>query len=386
MSLSLFAACTPGLEKWVRKELDSLGLISTRDLPGVEHAGSTDRGGVSFQGDLGGLYRANLNLRTASRILLRIADFRAIGFSELRKKASQVEWERYIEPGQTINLRVTCHKSRLYHSDGVAERVASAIRDRLGEISKVVSIPDENKDIESTQIILVRLAHDHCTISLDSSGNLLHRRGYRQAVAKAPLRETLAAGILMASGWDLYSPLLDPFSGSGTIPIEAACMARRIPPGFLRSFAFMNWKNFDAALWDKILAESRAQIINNCPPIMASDRDAGAIEMAQANAQRAGVENDIRFSCRAISAIEPMGLGWVVTNPPYGLRVSSDKDLRNLYAQLGNVLRKQCPGWHVAILSNNLTLLHQTELALEHSTSLLNGGVKVLLAKGVVPG
>ena len=344
-----------------------------------------EKGGIAFDGSLAELYRANLHLRTASRILLRVADFRAIGFTELRKKAGRVAWEQYLSPEQSVNLRVSCHKSRLYHSSAVAERIAGAIGDRLGLVPPVISAKDEDETQGQAQVILVRLLHDQCTISMDSSGELLHRRGYRQAVAKAPLRETLAAGLLLASGWNQQAPLLDPFCGSGSIPIEAALQARNIPPGLKRSFAFMNWQDFDQKLWQSILEESRQQIRTECPPVLASDRDAGAIELAKSNAERAGVLESIEFSCRAVSAIEPKGKGWVVTNPPYGLRVSSSKDLRNLYAQLGNVLRSQCPGWRVAILCSESALLHQTRLKLDLNTSLVNGGVPVRLGIGEVP-
>lgn len=385
MTRSFFATTAPGLEEFTAQELRSLGISRTVAENTVMTQPEAEKGGIAFDGSLAELYRANLHLRTASRILLRVADFRAIGFTELRKKAGRVAWEQYLSPGQSVNLRVSCHKSRLYHSSAVAERIAGAIGDRLGLVPPVISAKDEDETQGQAQVILVRLLHDQCTISMDSSGELLHRRGYRQAVAKAPLRETLAAGLLFASGWDQNAPLLDPFCGSGSIPIEAALQARNIPPGLKRSFAFKNWQDFDQKLWQSILEEARQQIRTDCPPIQASDRDAGAIEMAKANAERAGVLANIEFSCRAVSAIEPEGKGWVVTNPPYGLRVSSSKDLRNLYAQLGNVLRSQCPGWHVAILCSDPALLHQTRLNLDLNTSLVNGGIPVRLGLGEVP-
>ena len=167
-------------------------------------------------------------------------------------------------------------------------------------------------------------------------------------------------------------------------------MARGIAPGFRRQFAFMNWPGFDRRLWESLLAENeqeqqrRARDGGEVPWIAASDRDAGAIELARANAGRAGVVENIEFSCRAVSAIEPRGLGWVVTNPPYGLRVSATKDLRNLYAQFGKVLRLKCPGWRVAVLCNDRQLLKQMGLALDASLSLVNGGVAVRLAQGKI--
>ena len=235
----------------------------------------------------------------------------------------------------------------------------------------------------------MRLVDDKCTISVDSSGELLHKRGYRLAVAKAPLRETLAAALLMASGWDQSAALLDPFCGSGTIPIEAALMSLGIPPGINRRFAFMDWPGFDPKMWADLRSESASihpsSFILN-PSILASDRDAEAIKSAHANAERAGVEEVIEFKCQAVSAITPpVGLGWVVTNPPYGVRVSEGKDLRNLYAQFGNVLRRQCPGWNVALLCNDPVLLGQMQMELYTSLGFINGGIGVRVARGIVP-
>jgi putative N6-adenine-specific DNA methylase len=329
------------------------------------------------------VYMANLWLRTASRVLLRLGEFHAAAFSELRKKAGRLEWERFIIPGRAVAIRVTCRKSRLYHSDAVAERVAGAIADRLGQPSSLVKFDPQSSD-KLPQLIIVRLFHDQCTISIDTSGTNLHRRGYHLATAKAPLRETLAAGMLLASGWDRVSPLLDPFCGSGTIPIEAALMARGIPPGGERRFAFMDWPNYDPYLWKECLEESNTGQTAESPPILASDRDAGAIQIAQANAERAGVAEFIEFSCQPISAIEPIGTGWVITNPPYGVRVSSGKNLRNLYARFGNIAREKCPGWRVAILCGDYALLQQTGLQLDTSLTLDNGGIRVKLARGVV--
>lgn len=377
---TFFAVAAPGLEGLTLQELQNLGLLG----PG-QGSRSDAEGGVSFSGGLEELYRANLHLRTVSRVVVRLGNFYAAAFSELRKKAGRLAWERYLTPGQPVRLHVTCHKSRLYHSDAVAERVAGAIGDRLGRPTPALK-PAESDAERPPQLILVRLVSDHCTISIDSSGALLHRRGYRLATAKAPLRETLAAGMLLASGWDRASPLLDPFCGSGTIAIEAALMAKGIPPGAKRRFAFMDWPGYEGQLWQTLLEEARPEMAGEAPIIQASDRDAGAIELARANAERAGVADAIEFACRAVSAIQPLPApGWVVTNPPYGLRVGGNKDLRNLYAQLGNVLRRSCSGWQAAILCSDQRLLAQTGLKLAPSIRTVNGGISVTLGVGRVP-
>ena len=395
----LFAVCAPGLEPFTTLELHQLDLFSLAQGGGAAKTGEPDTatqpetGGVSFTGDLKAIYLANLQLRTASRVLVRLGEFYAAAFSELRKKASRLAWGRYLKPGQPVAINVTCHKSRLYHSDGVAERVAGAIGDCLGQLPKLMKgdAHEPRLDREThllPQLIVVRLIQDLCTISVDTSGELLHRRGYRLATAKAPLRETLASGMIMASGWDQISPLIDPFCGSGTIVIEAAMMALGIAPGRARRFAFMDWPDYDLGLWETILKEDVLQRKKqttereNLLRIFASDRDAGAVQMAQANAGRIGVEQKIDFSCRAVSAIEPLGLGWVVTNPPYGLRVSANQDLRNLYAQFGKVLNSKCPQWQVAILCNDFQLLRSTGLKLDTSLTFVNGGITVRLARG----
>lgn len=408
-----FAVTAPGVAPYTAQELRRLGLLppeakgrrSERSV-GQRNGERDMQGGVPFAGDRVALYRANLHLRTANRILLRLGDFEAVGFAELRKRAARLPWERCLIPGQPVALRVTCHKSRLYHSDAVAERVAGAIADRLGRPSSVCKFDEEEAGIPP-QLIVVRLLHDHCTVSVDSSGELLHRRGYRLATAKAPLRETLAATMLLAAGWSAgwaerqsetavdSLALLDPFCGSGTIAIEAAQMALDMAPGLAcgqaRPFAFMAWPDFDAGLWERLLEQAREQHARqvarqaNRLHIEASDRDAGAIEMARANATRGGVAEHIVFSRQPVSAIVPCcDSGWIVTNPPYGLRVSADHDVRNLYAQFGHVLRASFSGWRLALICNDRQLLAQIGLPLDLSLNLVNGGLPVVLARGRV--
>lgn len=402
-----FTVTAPGLERLTRLELTRLGLIpadhlsyviktDSAPLPASDYQASADS--LHFKGGLESLYRANLRLRTASRILVRLGmPFMARSFAELVEKAARLPWERFLTPGQPVALRVTCHKSKLYHSEAVAERLLTAIEARLGKPSTRIrsSTADETDNDESgnpPQLILARLVEDKCTVSIDSSGELLHRRGYRLATAKAPLRETLAAAILLASGWDAQSPLIDPFCGSGTIPIEAALLARDLPPGLNRRFAFMDWPGFDEKLWNEI--RSDIQPTAHTPLILASDRDAGAVRSAQENARRAGVQHLIQFETQAVSYItQPrsprnatvgQATGWLVTNPPYGVRVSEGKDLRNLYAQFGNVLRARFPGWQVAILCGDPLLLGHTGLKLDISLSFNNGGLRVRLGRGQV--
>lgn len=389
MDFYCYAVTAPGIWPFTARELDALGLPPA-GLPTAANKAEqppADPGGLDFRADLAGLYRANLSLRSASRVLVRLGNFfYARTFDELRSGAARLAWERYLHPGQPVQIRVTCRKSRLYHSEAVAERIGLAIAERLGQACPRPHASSDEEPAEPAQLIVARLVNDRITLSIDSSGENLHRRGYRLASAKAPLRETLAAAILFASGWDKLAPLIDPFCGSGTIPIEAALLALQIPPGLNRRFAFMDWPNFDQALWEDTRQQAISQQKSDGPILLASDRDEGAIRMAQANAERAGVAGKIRFERQAVSAIQPPAqAGWIVCNPPYGERVSANQDLRNLYAQLGNVLRTQCPGWNVSILSSDPALLGQTRLRLETSVRLINGGLPVLLGQAKIP-
>ncbi len=368
--LSVFAVTAPGLEPICAAELTALGV-----------RGRAEDGGVAWKGDIESVARANLWLRTASRVVVRVAEFRAKAFFELELNAKKIAWATYVRPGSSVEFRVTCRKSKLYHSDAVAQRFADAVTRavRGAQVAKPSAQEDEDSEDTPHQLFIVRFVHDVCTVSVDTSGVLLHRRGYRQQIAKAPLRETLAAATLLAGGWDGSVPLTDPMCGSGTLPIEGAMIARRLAPGRNRDFAFRHWPGVDEALWTRVLTEAREQELpSSLVRIEAFDRDAGAIEAARANAERAGVAGDIEFAVQPISAIgDAVSTGLVALNPPYGVRVGETERLRNLYAQLGNVLRKHREGWRVAMLSADRKLEQQTGLDLSPVLSTKNGGIPV---------
>lgn len=391
----LFASTAPDLESIAAGELKSLGMRGRQEV-----------GGVAFAGDLDRLYEANLWLRTASRVLARLGRFHASTFYELERRAKKLQWEEFLPASGLVRLRVTCRKSRLYHSDAVAERVLSAIS---GSASRSIEVSgdefnDERDDADhaegaehademdetetipridrGAQLFIVRILHDEVEISADSSGELLHRRGYRKEIAKAPLRETLAAAMVLASGWRRGEPLVDPMCGSGTIPIEAAMIARGIAPGLERRFQFMDWPTFDGGRWNEILDKARAAVTQPREKIRGSDRDAGAIQAAARNAERAGVADTLQIGVDAISAslaaLEDIdtGAGWILTNPPYGIRIGESEDLRDLYARLGMALRAK-RGWRVGILTSDLALVRQTRLPLLPRFSTRNGGIPV---------
>lgn len=387
-SLSLFAVTAPGLERVCTAELAALGI-----------AGAAEPGGVAWEGDAPQLYAANLGLRTASRVLVRVGEFRARTFFELERHARRLPWENFIAAGATVEPRVTCRKSKLYHEGAVAERMVRAMEHCVGPVRAArgrEAEPDAEDEGAAAQLFVVRFVRDRCTVSADASGALLHRRGYRQAVARAPLRENLAAAMLLASGWTGDAPLLDPLCGAGTLVIEAALLAGRIPPGLAdasrtpRDFAFRQWPTFNGEAWERAVARAAAEIRPAAGiPLAGSDRDAGAVQAARANAERAGVAADVVFTERALSAAEPPAAagqaGWLITNPPYGVRVGETDALRNLYAALGRTAREHFAGWTLALLSAEPRLEAQVRIPLTEVFQTRNGGIPVRLVAGRVP-
>ena len=375
-TLSCFAATAPGLEPLAAKELRALGMRRVKDSPG----------GASFVATVEQLYAANLWLRAASRVLVRIAEFRATAFYELERNARKIPWERFVASGASVSLGVTCRKSKLYHSGAVAQRVLEAIERKVGKVETQLG-GDEDEEGGAGQRFFVRFVHDQCTISADSSGELLHRRGYRQVVAQAPLRETLAAAMLLGAGWRGKAPLLDPMCGSGTIPIEAALLARRVAPGIERSFAFMSWRDFDDRAWQRLRERARAGALARSPvKIAGSDKNAGAIAAARVNAERAGVIEDLELAVRDVAALEVPadGPGLVVTNPPYGKRVGEQRELRSLFQTMGRAFRERAPGWTAGVLVPDPKLGQALGLGLEEAFHTRNGGIPVAYLVGQV--
>ena len=372
-----YAACAPGLEPWLARELHGLALRA-REVDG----------GVSFTATMDDLYRANLHSRLASRVIVRVAEFRARALGELARRAAAVPWEEWLPPGDAVRLRVTARKSRLYHTGAIAERVMEGMGSRVQvRAGAPASDPtsEEDQDGGEESLLIVRVLHDQCAISLDSSGALLHRRGYRQAVAKAPLRETLAAAMLVAGEWRPGDGLADPLCGSGTIAIEAAMLARDMPPGLSRRFAFERWPRLDASRWNAIREEARSRVRPSAPArILASDRDAGAVAAARENALRANVAGDIDITHAALSSAPPGPPGaWIVTNPPYGVRVGEAAPLRDLYATLGRLVRERaCP---LVLLSANPELERQLGLPLDTVLATNNGGIPVRVRRAAGP-
>ena len=327
--------------------------------------------------------------------------FRARSFIELERHARRIEWDRFVSRGSPLRFRVTSRKSKLYHTEAIAQRLADAVAHRVGDASSVSLLrddddgqPTETTPAENGQMFVVRALRDEITVSADSSGELLHRRGYRQAVAKAPLRETLAAAMLIGAGWHGDTPLVDPMCGSGTIPIEGAMIARRMAPGLGRPFAAQRWPESDRGTWNRLLSAAKETMLERSPvPIRGSDRDAGAIASARANAERAGVAADVDLEVAPLSSVEPFGGGaWpgdglLLVNPPYGVRIGEAESLRDLYATLGRLARERFSRWTVAVLAAEPRLEAQLGLTMEERLATSNGGIPVkLLVRAAKPG
>jgi putative N6-adenine-specific DNA methylase len=370
------ATTTPGLEHLLAAEVAALG-----------HEPVVSEGGVEFDADTAGLARALVGLRTAHRVTVRLATFKARTFAELERHADAVDWSRVLTTGAVVHFRITSKKSRLYHEDGIAERLERAVARRIERTSAVrAASAAEDLEADVTQLptvqrFVVRLFRDEVTISADASGGLLHRRGWRQEVAKAPLRESLAAAMLIGVRWDGSTPLHDPFCGSGTIAIEAALLARRMAPGRARRFAAERWPSMGVAALTAARESARSEELPSAGVrISGSDRDSGAVAAARANAERAGVAADVEFGQATVSELPAdHGTGLIITNPPYGVRVSERDALRNLYASLGTVMRQRRPDWKFAMLSAAPMLDAQLKLTLREVWRTTNGGIPVRL-------
>jgi len=363
----MFAIVSPGLEAECAAELERLGVEGVV----VQH------GGVAFRGGRRELQLANLCLCTASRVLLRLATFRCRDFPQLFKRCRDLPWGSYVRPETSLEVAASAHRSRLVHSERLAATVHEAIDHALGR--------GAGGEEAFTQRVQVRLEDDLCTVSLDSSGELLHRRGYRSESGAAPLRETLAAGILLRLGWEGREALVDPMCGSGTFLIEAALLAVGRPPGGGRDFAFMHWPKFRPGGWQALL-QQQAPARHELPPLVGAEIDAEVLARARRNAERAGVSGLLRWCPGAFAnLVPPAPGGLLVANPPYGARLGEGEALRRLYRDFGVLLRERFAGWRYGFLCPDPGLARQTGLPLRTAGRFRNGGLAVELFAGEIP-
>ena len=355
--MRLFVVAAPGLEGVLGAEVRALaGVSDVADVPG----------GVEMTAGREGLARANLWLRTATRVVVRLGAVEAHDFARLRKRAAALPWEELVAPGARVEPAVTVRRCRLYHTGAIAERIVGAASDRLGADAGAV---------EHAVRVTVRGEDDRFVLSVDSSGELLHRRGWRTEAGAAPLRETLAAGVLLLAGYDGAEPLLDPTCGAGTFVVEAAAIATGRAPGLGRSFAFERFPGHDAALLERLRAEAAAAVRAPAAPIAGSDADAAVLEFARRNAERAGVAGAVTLTVAAVETLRPAGPpGLVVANPPYGHRLDAAVAL---YRTLGRFAR--AGGHRLALLASDEKLLRAAGRP-RAIFPLVNGGLRASLA------
>ncbi|MGG5808943.1 THUMP domain-containing class I SAM-dependent RNA methyltransferase [Falsiroseomonas sp. CW058] len=356
----IFLAAAPGLEAALYAEVRGKGFRQPRAVPG----------GVVIRGGWPEVWRANLWVRGAGRVLARVDAFRVTHLAQLDQRARRVPWGAVLRPDVPFRVEATCAGSRIYHSGAAEERIGTAIRETLGALASP----------EAEVVVRARIERDICTLSIDTTGGLLHRRGHKEAVNRAPLRETMASLFLLQCGFDGTEPVLDPMCGSGTFVIEAAEIAARLNPGRSRRFAFEHLATFDAAAWQR-MREVRS-MREPSARFHGSDRDAGAVAMSRANAERAGVAAFTEFRQAPISdAAPPPGPpGLVILNPPYGTRLGDRAGLVPLYRALGQVLRSRFAGWRVGLVASEPALARETRLPfLVPGPPVPHGGLRVTL-------
>lgn len=365
-----FAAVPRGAEEIAAAELTALKCDCVQ----------VGRGGVSFVAGREGLYRANLWLRTASRVLVQLSVFDCSTPDELYAGVHAIDWPALITPRMTLAVDCSLRDSAMTHSGFVALKCKDAIVDRIRQ--SCGSRPDVNTNDPDVRIN-VHLHKNRCTVSLDSSSDPLDRRGYRLERNDAPLRETLAAAVVIQTGWDGTVPLADPMCGSGTIPIEAALLAGRVAPGLQRSFGFQRWLDYDAGLWTRLVTEA-GRNVRRLPVglITGYDLDSRALKLAGRNAAKAGLEGQIHFFHAALETFNPEGeQGVVIINPPYGKRLGDSEELKELYCQIGDVLKQRCRGWTGYVLTGNLELAKYIGLKASRRIVFFNGAIECRLLK-----
>jgi putative N6-adenine-specific DNA methylase len=363
-SEQFFASCPRGLEELLVRELADLG-ITAQAVPG----------GVAFAGGWDACYRANLWSRLASRILWRVGEFRYRNEQELYAGAGAIEWPRYFRVERTLRVNVTAQKSPLKSLEFATLRIKDAVVDRFREaLGKRPSVERANPDVR----VHAFLEADRGTLYLDTSGEPLFKRGWRASQAEAPLRENLAAGIVMLTGWQPEEPLLDPMCGGGTLLVEAAAMARGRAPGAKRRFAFEHLTAFDAALWERLKREPHAKEAS--PRVYGSDSDAKALSAARRNLAEAGVERWVELAqADVLERTAPAAGGVMVMNPPYGERMGSPEELARFYPRLGDALKQRFAGWRCYVFTADLRLPKLIRLEPSRRTPLWNGALECRL-------
>ncbi len=366
-----FATAAKGVEEVLAGELRDLGIEDVR----------VETGGVRFTGDRSACYLANLRLRTATRVLVPVAEFPCDTPQSLYDGVRAIPWHDRLTPDMTLAVECTLRDSAMTHSGFVAlktkDAIVDTIRDRCGR--------RPNVDVRDPDLrVNVHLAKNHCTVSLDASGTPLDRRGYRLDRTEAPLRETLAAALVAMTGWDGSVPFVDPMCGSGTIPIEAALKASRRAPGLMgRRFGFQRWPDYDPALWQRLSDAARQEALAALPaPVTGCDRSATALETARRNADRAGVSEIITFVRSTFREFSPPAApGVLLFNPPYGLRLGEEEELKSLYREIGDTMKQRYAGYTAFLLTGSRELAKHVGLKASRRIVLFNGPIECRLLR-----
>ncbi len=368
---SYFATVARGLESIAAQELERLG---AKDV-------CPDFTGVHFQGNQDLMYRINLWSRTIFRLLVPIATLKCTSSEQLYREVQNISWSEYLHPENTFAVKCTGGNRQLNHTHFSALKIKNAIIDQQrNQIGQRSSIDTRNPDL----LINAHIYQDKCLVSLDSSGDSLHRRGYRPAMGVAPLKETLAAALLEIAQWDPSLPFLDPMCGSGTLPLEASLKALNIAPGLLRRrFGFESWQNFDSCLWENLCQEARNSQLKTLPAaIIGSDNNRDIVQQAHSNAISCGVEQQIKFITRDLSQLEaPSDCGVIICNPPYGKRIGNAQELGALYKLLGDIFKQRFKGWTAYILTGNKELAKRVGLRASRRFPVYNGALSCTLLK-----
>ena len=378
-NMRFFATAAKGTESLVAQEVAAIGAQNIRSIVG----------GVHFEGGLETLYRANLWLRTANRVLMPIAEFACPTPEALYENARKVRWRDWMTVDTTFAVDCNCRDSQISHSHYAALKIKDAIADQFRD--RIGRRPNVDRRRPALQIN-AHIAKDRCVLNLDASGDRLHRRGYRRQAADAPLRETLAAAIVELVAWDNEGMFIDPMCGSGTIVIEATLKAMNYAPGLLRhgdgdsgqvGFGFQRWRNFDRKLWGRLTDEARARIREKIPGrLLGYDISRPAIQIASENAKLAGLERYLRFMRGDALKLSPRGQrGVIVCNLPYGERTGEVEELKPLYSGFGDVLKQRCAGYTAYLFTGNLKLAKSIGLRTAKRFTLYNGPIECRLLK-----
>lgn len=369
---AFYAVAAPGLEALCHAE------IAGR-LPSAEIE-SDSEGGVAFNTRLHHAYAVNLWSATASRVLMRIGEFNADGFGKLKRKTRRFPWELYIPGGASLHVNVALHRSRLYHRDAVAERIREGIEDRFAGQGLPLPV---NLKAEHTTTLYARAVNDRFTLSLDMSGEHLHKRGVKIRGGDAPLRETLAAAVLRMADYGPVVPLIDPMCGSGTFSLEAAMMAKQIPPGWFRRFAFEDWPGFQAGRWRHLRREAQKGMQSAAEPlIFASDRKSAMVGALKETLRNSGMDDAVRVIRKDFFDLVPARFlnrkGLLILNPPYGRRLDTPQESLRLYREIGRKIRRDFKGWRSAVLSPSDELEARTRIRGKRFP-LFHGGLNLTL-------